>query len=190
MLPAGSSNADDMLDYQQTRQRLVWQPMPQDVEFLQPPQESQAMPRYTRILWRISCPILWATSTCFLGLGNGEWHAFRHADEMLAAELINSGGDHVATMLKQVIEWLKEMFGFPAQASGLLVSGASMANLVGLTVARNTCAGYDVRKLGLGAAPQDLVLYASREVHSCVQKAVELLGLGSQALRLIPVNEA
>jgi glutamate/tyrosine decarboxylase-like PLP-dependent enzyme len=100
------------------------------------------------------------------------------------------GGEHGGIYVeKQVIEWLKEMFGFPGQASGLLVSGASMANLVGLTVARNTCADYDVRQLGTCQAPQPLVLYASMEVHSCIEKAVELLGLGSQALRLIPTND-
>ncbi len=65
-----------------------------------------------------------------------------------------------------------------------------MANLVGLTVARNTLAGYDIRTQGLRAGPRQMVLYASKEVHSCVHKAVELLGLGRDALRLIPVNEA
>jgi glutamate/tyrosine decarboxylase-like PLP-dependent enzyme len=66
----------------------------------------------------------------------------------------------------------------------------AMANLVGLTVARNTLAGYDVRSQGLRAGPRQMVLYASQEVHSCVHKAAELLGLGREALHLIPVNAA
>jgi glutamate/tyrosine decarboxylase-like PLP-dependent enzyme len=65
-----------------------------------------------------------------------------------------------------------------------------MANLVGLTVARNVKAEIDLRKEGLAAAPRKMVLYASKETHSSNQKAAELLGLGSDALRKIPVNDA
>jgi len=79
--------------------------------------------------------------------------------------------------------------GFPSTASGLLVSGGSMANLVGLTVARNSKAGFDIRKHGLQAASQKMTIYGSEETHSSNQKAIELLGLGSDAFRKIPVNE-
>jgi aromatic-L-amino-acid/L-tryptophan decarboxylase len=65
-----------------------------------------------------------------------------------------------------------------------------MANFVGLAVARNSLAGLDVRNAGIGAAPQRLLTYASVEVHSCVQKAIEALGLGAQSLRKVPVNDA
>jgi glutamate/tyrosine decarboxylase-like PLP-dependent enzyme len=110
--------------------------------------------------------------------------------EMLAAGLNPNvgGGDHVAASWSSVLNWCKEMVGYPPDASGLLVSGGSMANLVGLTVARNSQAGFDIRKEGLKSAPRPMVLYASNEVHSSVQKAVELLGLGSEALHLIPVD--
>ena len=189
---------DDMLDYQQNvRQRPVWQPVPQDVKnFLhQPvPQAPQSHAQvYQDFVENILPYPMGNIHPRFWGWVMGNGTPFAMLAEMLAAGMNPNlgGGDHVANYVEaQVIEWLKEMFHFPAQASGLLVSGASMANLVGLTVARNTCAGYDLRKLGLGAAPQSMVLYASQEVHSCVQKAVELLGLGSQALRLIPVNDA
>jgi aromatic-L-amino-acid/L-tryptophan decarboxylase len=69
------------------------------------------------------------------------------------------------------------------------VSGGSMANLVGLTVARNARAGFDVMRHGVQAAEQKLTLYGSREMHYSVQKGVELLGLGSDSLRKIDVNE-
>ena len=71
----------------------------------------------------------------------------------------------------------------------LLVSGGSMANLVGLTVARNTKAEFDLRRQGVSASPRKMILYGSRETHSSVQKAVELLGLGSEAFRQIRVNK-
>jgi len=89
-----------------------------------------------------------------------------------------------------VIDWLKEMLGYPSAASGVLTSGCSAANLIGLAVARNVKAGFDLRREGLRGAPQAMVLYASQEAHSSVQKAVELLGLGSDALHLVAVNDA
>ena len=89
----------------------------------------------------------------------------------------------------QVLTWLKEMLGYPELASGVLTSGCSAANLIGLAVARNTKAGYDLRRDGLEASSRKMVLYASQESHASNQKAVELLGLGSKALRLVPVDE-
>jgi aromatic-L-amino-acid/L-tryptophan decarboxylase len=84
---------------------------------------------------------------------------------------------------------MKEVMGFPLEASGLLVSGGSMANLVGLAVARQAAAGPAVRSEGLRGLERQMTVYASAETHSSVQKAVELLGLGSRFLRKIPVNE-
>ncbi|CDX31572.1 aspartate aminotransferase family protein [Mesorhizobium sp. WSM4935] len=99
------------------------------------------------------------------------------------------GGNHAAGLMDgQVVNWMKEMVGFPASASGTLVSGGSMANLIGLTVARNVKAGIDVRERGVGAMPKPLRYYASDQVHSCHRKAMEALGLGNRALRRIPTD--
>lgn len=88
-----------------------------------------------------------------------------------------------------MIDWLKEIVGFPQTASGTLTSGGSVANLIALTVARNAKAGVDVRQQGVTALPHPLRFYASDQVHSCQQKALETLGLGATALRLIPTDD-
>lgn len=110
------------------------------------------------------------------------------------ASVMNSGACgglsyHSANYVEnQVISWCKEIMGFPSTSSGLLTSGCSAANLIGLAVARNTSAAYDLRREGLNSEKGRMVLYASEEIHSSVQKAVELLGMGVNSLHLVPVN--
>jgi aromatic-L-amino-acid/L-tryptophan decarboxylase len=103
-----------------------------------------------------------------------------------------AGGDHAAVHLeRQVTRWFAELLGFPASAMGLLVSGSSAAALTGLAVARlHACRriGHDVREDGLPRVA--LRVYATAEAHSCHQKAVELLGLGRKAMRLVPTDSA
>ncbi|MGX1929675.1 pyridoxal phosphate-dependent decarboxylase family protein [Flagellimonas sp. 2504JD4-2] len=90
---------------------------------------------------------------------------------------------------KRVIKWTAQMLGFTSDAGGVLVSGGSAANLTGLTVGRNTFFEKEgIRQKGLfGQAP--FVVYASEEVHNCVDKSVELLGIGSDYLRKISTND-
>lgn len=86
----------------------------------------------------------------------------------------------------QVVDWCKEMVGFPRSASGTLVSGGTMANIICLTVARNVMAGIDVRAEGIAAVAKPMTFYGSDQIHSCHQKGLEVLGLGRKALRKIP----
>jgi glutamate/tyrosine decarboxylase-like PLP-dependent enzyme len=87
----------------------------------------------------------------------------------------------------KVIEWLAELMGFPKDSSGVLMSGGTMANFIGLAVARQAKAGFDVRASGLHGASR-MTVYTSSEVHSWAQKACELFGMGSASLRKVPVN--
>ena len=112
------------------------------------------------------------------------------ADYLAAAMNPNCwGGDHAAIHVEnRVVRWLAEMLGFPAAAEGILVSGGSMANFTALAAARRAMAEGDVREEGL-AGKTPLVVYASDQTHSCVDKAVDLLGIGTKNLRKIETDE-
>ena len=86
-----------------------------------------------------------------------------------------------------VARWLGEMVGFAKDAAGYMTTGGSWANLVGLAVARVRRAGWEVRMEGLAGHPT-LVAYVSEEGHSCLDKSMELLGMGRNQLRKIPVG--
>ena len=88
---------------------------------------------------------------------------------------------------KQVINWSKEMMGFPETASGLLMSGASLANITALVIARHH-ASRDIKTKGLQAVPGPLTIYGSSETHNCVLKGVEVIGIGSDNFRRVPVD--
>ncbi len=99
------------------------------------------------------------------------------------------GGNHAAALIdQQVVDWFKQIVGFPKEASGTLVSGGSMANFIGLTVARNEISGIDIRENGVSGIERPLRFYSSYQVHSCHQIAMETLGLGNSALRRIPLR--
>src|SRR5262249_35050056 len=83
----------------------------------------------------------------------------------------------------QVIAWLAGLMGFPSTASGVLVAGGTMANILGLAVARQARAGFDVRAEGLQGDHPKLLVYGSAETHGWVRKGTELLGLGHRAFR-------
>lgn len=187
---------DDAFTYlEAVRERPAWQDIPTDVvQALQTsvPLEPQGPERaYQDFKTQVMPypmgnihPRFWAWY-----MGNGT--IMGALGDFLAA-VTNSnmaGANHAGMLVEgQVVGWCKEMIGFPPEASGLMVSGASMANLIGLAVARNVQAGADIRSEGMAAVPQPLVFYSSTEVHSCHQKAAELMRLGSQALRKIPVG--
>ena len=91
-------------------------------------------------------------------------------------------GGHVHN---QVIDWIKEMLEFPEEAGGVLVSGGSEANFTALAVARNTCAEIDIKGKGMQAVPRKMTVYVSDGGHHCLERSVELLGIGGENLRWI-----
>jgi len=89
----------------------------------------------------------------------------------------------------EVIEWMRQLMEFPESASGLLVSGGTMASVTALAIARNAKAGFDMREKGLQGSGPYMTLYGSTETHNWAKKASEFLGLGSAAFRQIKVDE-
>jgi glutamate/tyrosine decarboxylase-like PLP-dependent enzyme len=187
---------DDGLAWlQQARERPVWQPIPADVlaqlRGAAPREPQGAAAAYQDFLELVLPYSMGNTHPRFWSWFMGNGTAFAAVGDFLAAVMNPNmgGGNHMPNQVEgQVVDWCKEIVGLPREASGLLVSGGSMANFVGLAVARNSRAGIDVRELGVAAIERPLVTYASVEVHSCVQKAIESLGLGAQSLHRVPVN--
>jgi aromatic-L-amino-acid decarboxylase len=113
--------------------------------------------------------------------------------DLLAAGLnMNVGGWRLAPAATEIelalIRWLADELGLPEDAGGLLVSGGAMANFVALKTARDRGAAWDIRNRGVAGGPP-LVLYASQEVHVVNDRAADMLGLGADAVRKIPVDE-
>jgi glutamate/tyrosine decarboxylase-like PLP-dependent enzyme len=189
---------DDAIDDLATvRGRPVWQPLPDEIvaRFRAPlpmsPQEPAAV--YQEFRESVAPFGMGNTHPRFWAWYMGAGTAFGALGDFLAAMLNPNmgGGNHIGNHVEaQVVDWCKEIVGLPQSAGGLLVSGASMANFVGLAVARNATAGIDVRTEGVQGLAARTTWYASTEVHSCIQKAIELLGLGSRALRKVPVDSS
>src|SRR3954469_22269602 len=88
----------------------------------------------------------------------------------------------------QTVRWLAQFIGYPADCGGLLVSGGNMANLTCFLAARAAKAGWDIRKQCV-AAGSPLLIYTSKETHPWIQKAADITGLGTDAIRWIGVDK-
>jgi len=192
----GHRMLDDMFDYlEHLRERPVWQPIPDAVRgaFRQ---EIPAAPADIAAVHRefMAHVLPFATGNAhpgFMGWVHGGGTAVGMLAEMLAAGLnANLGGrDHAPIEVeRQIVRWMQEIFGFPASASGLFVTGTSIANFIGVLVARAQALGTDIRQTGLAASSKRLVAYTSAAAHGCISRAMDMSGLGSDALRLIPTG--
>jgi aromatic-L-amino-acid decarboxylase len=193
----GHRMLDDMLDHLSTlREQPAWQPLPEAVITAL----RQPIPRRPRAASAVYEEFL----TNILPYTNGNrhpraWGWVRGTGTPLAmlADMLASGanahmagGQQAPTLVEeQTLRWMTELMGMPPESTGLLTTGGTMANLLGVAVARNTRAGFRVREQGLQGSHPRLLIYASTETHSWSQKAVELLGLGTESLRRIPVND-
>jgi aromatic-L-amino-acid decarboxylase len=186
---------DDMLDYiEHIRARPVWQPIPDEVRTSirepLPAAPSDPAEVYAQFKQNILPYATGNTHPGFMGWVHGGGNPAGMLAEMLAAGLnANLGGrDHMPIEVeRQVARWMAELFGFPDTASGLFVTGTSMANLLGVLVARTRALGVASRSVGV-AGEKRLTAYVSMAAHGCIRQAMEISGLGSAALRMVPTD--
>jgi aromatic-L-amino-acid decarboxylase len=187
---------DDMVDYiENIRERPVWQPIPDEVRA----QFRRSVPALPMGLGAVHGEFMrdilpFAAGNVhpgFMGWVHGGGTPVGMLAEMLAAGLnANLGGrDHTPIEVeRQVVRWVRELFDFPEAATGLFVTGTSMANLIAIVIARDVELGFPVRQQGVAANPRRLTAYGSTAVHGCVGKAMDISGIGSDALRMIATD--
>lgn len=192
----GHRMLDDMFDHiAGVRARPVWQPIPSGTRA----RFRSDLPRAPTDLGDVYREFAdhiapYATGNIhpgFMGWVHGGGNAVGMLAEMLAAGLnANCGGrDHVPIEVeRQIVQWTRQMFGFPDTASGIFVTGTSMANLMAVLVARSARLGQAVRLHGLSDRGAQLVAYTSVATHGCIAQAMDLAGFGTDALRRIAVD--
>ena len=192
----GHAMLNDMFDYlEHLRQRPVWQPIPDAAReaFAQPlPREPENLRAVHRAFMEQVVPYAVGNAhPGFMGWVHGGGTPVGMLAEMLAGGLnANLGGrDQMPLEVeRQVARWAKELFGFPDSSAGLFVTGTSMANFIALVVARTAALGEKVRRSGVAGVAGKLTAYTSAAAHDCIAQAMDLAGLGADALRLIPTD--
>jgi aromatic-L-amino-acid/L-tryptophan decarboxylase len=185
---------DETIDYLASRrEQPVWQAMPTQVrasfDELLPVNGIGAEAVYLEFVERVRPYSNGNNHPRFWGWVQGTGTPLAMMADMLAAAMNPhmAGFDQAPKLVEeQVLAWLVELMGMPRESSGLLATGGTMANLLGLAVALNAKAGFDIREHGLqGARGSRMVFYGSSETHGWCQKAAELLGLGNKAFRRV-----
>ncbi|MDR3482372.1 MAG: pyridoxal-dependent decarboxylase [Burkholderiaceae bacterium] len=192
----GHRMLDDMFDYlEHLRERPVWQPIPQSVRATfqapAPGKPNDLAAAHQTFMQDILPYAVGNSHPGFMGWVQGGGNPVGMLADMLAAGLnANVGGrNQIPIEVEwQVMRWVRDFFGFPEAASGLFVTGTSMANLIALWVARTAAAGVEVRQQGVAGAAPHLVAYTSAGAHGCIAQAMDLAGLGRNALRVIPMT--
>jgi aromatic-L-amino-acid decarboxylase len=193
----GHRMLDDMFDHlEHVSLRPVWQPIPDATRHAfresLPSAPVTIEQAHARFMTQVLPYSVGNIHPRFMGWVHGGGTVEGMLADMLAAGLnANCGGrDHMPMEVeRQVVHWMRELFEFPESANGLLVTGSSMANLIGTLVARTHALGVASRRTGISCAPA-LVAYTSAAAHGCVAQAMDIAGLGSNALRRIGVNDS
>src|SRR5690349_1724332 len=109
------------------------------------------------------------------------------ADLLAAAVNPNVGGWELSPAASEIeaqtVRWIAELVGYPTDCGGLLVSGGNMANFVCFLAGRRAMVGEAARTAGAAAGGRPVRVYASAATHTWIQKAADLFGLGTDAVR-------
>lgn len=190
---AANAMLDAAIDkFQSAHEGRVWTPIPDALKA----QLSGTVPRSESRLESVTEALIELlpygvgnTHPRFFGWVHGAGSPGNLIAEIAASALnANCGGrDHIGIYVeRQVIDWCKSLFAFPGAASGLIVSGTSMATIIAAKTARDQALQYESRQHGVGDAK--LVGYTSEQAHACLARAFDMLGLGTNALRKVAVT--
>ncbi len=196
----GKKMVEDMMNHiQNVANQKVWEQAPEETRrfFDQDvPHEGHGEEKtYKEFCERILPHALGCIHPRFCGWFTGSGFPYAALADMLTSGInvvsgaANQCGNYVEV---QVLQWFKQIMGYPENAGGVMVSGASMSNFVGLNVARDYKAkqlGINIRTHGVRALPKKLIFYCSTETHSSVDRAIQTLGLGDDNLRKIDVDD-
>ena len=193
----GHQILDDMFDHLEgIRARPVWQQMPDaardSLRAPLPRGSGSLADAYGSLQENVIPYTVGNPHPGFMGWVHGAGTPVGIVAEMIAGALnANVGGRNQAPVEveRQVSDWMASLFGFPVAARGVFVTGTSIANFMGVVVARTHALGPDVRAHGL-AAHAGLRAYASAEAHGCIAKAMDMAGFGTGALRSVRVDAA
>ncbi len=193
----GHQMIDDLVDYWKgIREEPVWKPIPSEIKstFETPIPNQGKSPKsvYQEFKETIFAYNKGNVHPRFFAWIQGTGNPMGVWGDLLASGMNPNVtiGEHAPLYVdKQVVNWCKSLVGFPEESSGILVSGGSMANITALTVARNSYKTANIRKNGLQKTEERLLIYCSQETHSCIEKAAEIIGLGTDSVRKIEVNE-
>ncbi len=195
MRAIGHLMMDDMIDYlKDIKDKPVWKPIPEETKTF----FKEDLPEYGMNANEIYTQF----KTHILPYNKGNIHPRFWAWVQGTGTPMGVFGDFLASAMnpnvtigeqsamyvdQEVVNWCKQMMHFPESASGILLSGGSMANTTALIVARNHMIAFS-RKEGMQGLALKPVMYCSTETHSCIAKASEVIGIGTEGLRKISVN--
>ncbi len=184
---------DDMLGYTENlRDRPVWQAIPADVRAVfqrpLPAQPGDLAAAHAIFMQDVLPYAIGNAHPGFMGWVHGGGTPVGMLAEMLSAGLnANLGGREQipVEVERQLLRWMRDLFAFPDTASGLFVTGTSMANFIAVLVARTAAAGLAAREQGI---PAGLVAYTSASAHVSIAQAMDMAGIGTLSLRKIALN--
>ena len=194
MTALGHRMLDDAMEYMKTIREQPYLPLSEEAKnaiITQLPNKGDGEAKVYEIFKEYIVPysVKWIKPD-FWGFVIGTGSPYGMLTDMIISGTNSSAGAGPMVFINNLtIDWIKELLEYPPEAGGVFVSGGSEANFTGLAVARNAKAEVDMKVEGMQGVTKKMTLYCSEEAHHCLERSVELLGLGNDALRWIKTDD-
>ena len=194
MTALGHRMLDDAMEYMKTIREQPYLPLSEEAKnaiITQLPNKGDGEAKVYDIFKKYIVPysVKWIKPD-FWGFVIGTGSPYGMLTDMIISGTNSSAGAGPMVFINNLtIDWIKELLEYPPEAGGVFVSGGSEANFTGLAVARNAKAEVDMKVEGMHGVTKKMTLYCSEEAHHCLERSVELLGLGNDALRWIKTDD-